>query len=204
MKLAREDLDILRGKLGAGAARGMEILAALGRIHEARDMVLVESAQVSGVSYDNIGEHGLAFLEEWASQGSRAVVPATMNPGGADRRLWKSLGFNPAFVRKQERVIAALERLGIRPTLTCTPYHLGLPPRPGSHLAWAESSAVCFANSVLGARTNREGGPPRSQRPSREERRGIPCTWTKGASPRGSFRSNAPSRRARTRGRSDI
>jgi len=137
----------------------MEILAALGRIQGAPDMVEVGSVQVSGVSYNNIGEHGLAFLEDWAAMGSKAVVPATMNPGGADRRLWKSLGFSPAFMRKQERVIKALEGLGLRPTLTCTPYHVGVEPKYGEHVAWAESSAVCFANSVLGARTNREGGP---------------------------------------------
>jgi predicted aconitase len=122
-------------------------------------MVPVGSVQVSGVSYGNIGEHGLAFLEEWAAMGSRAVVPSFMNPGGCDRRLWRSLGFSKAFVEKQERVIAALERLGVRPALTCTPYHAGLVPSLGEHVAWAESSAVCYANSVLGARTNREGGP---------------------------------------------
>ena len=159
MKLSKRGQDMLCGKLGAGAAKGMEILAALGRIHGARDTVPVDSVQVSGVSYGNIGEHGLAFLEEWAAMGSKAVVPATMNPGGADRRLWKSLGFSAAYIRKQERVIGALERLGIKPTLTCTPYHVGFAPKFGRHVAWAESSAVCFANSVLGARTNREGGP---------------------------------------------
>ncbi|MCX5793986.1 MAG: aconitase X catalytic domain-containing protein [Elusimicrobia bacterium] len=146
-------------KKGKGAAKAMEILEALGRIHGARDMVPVGSVQVSGVSYGNIGEHGLAFLEEWAAMGSKAVVPATMNPGGSDRRIWKSLGFSAAYVRKQERVIKALEGLGIRPSLTCTPYHVGVTPKLGEHVAWAESSAVCFANSVLGARTNREGGP---------------------------------------------
>jgi predicted aconitase len=159
MKLTPKQRAILAGKLGKGAAKAMEILAALGRIHEAPDMVEVGSVQVSGVSYNNIGEHGLAFLEEWADMGSKAVVPATMNPGGADRRIWKSLGFSPAFMRKQDRVIKALEGLGIRPTLTCTPYHVGVTPKYGEHVAWAESSAVCFANSVLGARTNREGGP---------------------------------------------
>ncbi|MBI5240727.1 MAG: aconitase X catalytic domain-containing protein [Elusimicrobia bacterium] len=146
-------------KKGKGAAKAIEILEALGRIHGARDMVPVGSVQVSGVSYNNIGEHGLAFLEEWAAMGSKAVVPAAMNPGGSDRRIWKSLGFTAAFVRKQERVIKALEALGIRPSLTCTPYHVGVTPKLGEHVAWAESSAVCFANSVLGARTNREGGP---------------------------------------------
>jgi hypothetical protein len=159
MKLTPKQRAVLAGKHGKGAAKALEILAALGRIHDAPDMVAAGSVQVSGVSYNNIGEHGLAFLEDWAAMGSKAVVPATMNPGGADRRIWKSLGFSPAFVRKQERVIKALEGLGIRPSLTCTPYHVGVTPKPGEHVAWAESSAVCFANSVLGARTNREGGP---------------------------------------------
>ena len=159
MKLSKRERDILAGKRGAGAAKAMEILAALGRIHGARRMVAVDSVQVSGISYGNIGEHGLAFLEEWAGLGSRAVVAATMNPGGADRTLWKSLGYPPAYVRKQERVVAALEALGVKPTLTCTPYQIGFAPLLGRHVAWAESSAVIFANSVLGARTNREGGP---------------------------------------------
>ncbi|OGS27367.1 MAG: hypothetical protein A3J82_03410, partial [Elusimicrobia bacterium RIFOXYA2_FULL_69_6] len=159
MKLTPKQRTVLAGKSGQGAAKAMEILAALGRIAGAPDLVPVGSVQVSGVSYNNIGEHGLAFLEEWAAMGSKAAVPATMNPGGSDRRIWKSLGFSSAFVRKQERVIKALEALGIKPSLTCTPYHVGTTPKPGEHVAWAESSAVCFANSVLGARTNREGGP---------------------------------------------
>jgi len=105
LKLSRRDQKYTAREARRGAAKGMEILAALGRIHGARDMVPVDSVQVSGVSYGNIGEHGLAFLEEWAAMGSRAVVPATMNPGGADRRLWKSLGFSAGYIRKQERVI---------------------------------------------------------------------------------------------------
>ena len=148
MKLSPSQRAILSGKKGRGAAKAMEILAALGRIHGARRMVAVDSVQVSGISYANIGEHGLGFLEEWASQGSRAVVTATMNPGGADRTLWKSFGFPEAFVRKQRRVVAALEGLGVKPTLSCTPYQIGFAPLFGRHVAWAESSAAIFANSV--------------------------------------------------------
>jgi len=159
MRLSQDEKDLLSGKGGAGAAKAMEILCALGRIHGARDMVEVRSVQVSGISFKNIGEHGLAFLEDWASRGSKARVPAFMNPGGADRRLWKELGFPAAFVKKQERVISALEKLGVRPTLTCAPYEADTSVEFGDHLAWAESSAVAYANSVLGARTNREGGP---------------------------------------------
>jgi hypothetical protein len=159
VNLSKDETAILAGSRGSGAARAMEILAALGRIGGAEDMVEVESVQVSGVSFRNIGIHGLRFLQEWAGQGSKAVVPAYMNPGGADRRLWKALGLPEDFVDKQERVIKALLGLGIKPTLTCTPYHAAPRPKLGDHLAWSESSAVCYANSVIGARTNREGGP---------------------------------------------
>ncbi|MEE8425092.1 MAG: aconitase X catalytic domain-containing protein [Elusimicrobiota bacterium] len=159
MLLSPADRDMLAGVRGAGAAKAMNILAALGRIHNAPDMADVKSVQVSGISYKNIGPHGLGFLEEWAGQGSKTVVPSFMNPGGNDRRLWKELGFSADFVEKQSRVIAALEKLGVEPTLTCTPYHTVTKPAFGDHLAWAESSAVAYANSVLGARTNREGGP---------------------------------------------
>jgi hypothetical protein len=137
----------------------MEILVALGRIFEASDLVPVVSAQISGISYKNIGPHGLAFLRDWADQGARVRVPAFMNPGGLDRELWAELGIGPGFAARQSEVVAQLERMGVVPLLSCTPYHVYSAPQPGDHLAWAESSAVAYANSVLGARTNREGGP---------------------------------------------
>jgi hypothetical protein len=76
-----------------------------------------------------------------------------------DLQAWQALGFAPEFARRQQAVIVAYERLGVRPTCTCTPYLVGHVPARGEHVAWAESSAVSYANSVLGARTNREGGP---------------------------------------------
>jgi len=159
MKLNAEETAIRDGQRGAGVAKALGILYNLGRIAGATEMVPVGSVQVSGVSYKNIGEYGLAFLEEWAALGCKAVVPAFMNPGGADRKLWERLGIPAEFVAKQQRVQAALEALGITPLLSCTPYHAGCTPAYREHVAWAESSAVCYANSVLGARTNREGGP---------------------------------------------
>lgn len=159
MNLTAEETAIRDGQRGAGAAKAMSLLYNLGRIAGATEMAPVGSVQVSGVSYKNIGEYGLAFLEEWASLGCKAIVPAFMNPGGADRKLWERLGIPAEFVQKQQRVQTALEALGIAPLLSCTPYHAGCTPMYGEHIAWAESSAVCYANSVLGARTNREGGP---------------------------------------------
>lgn len=159
MQLTQEERDMLSGRQGPAVQKAMEIIAALGRIYEAPDLVPVESVQVAGVSYKNLGDAGLHFLQEWASQGARVRVPAILNPAGADLRRWQVLGIPEEFVRKQKAVIDAYAQMGISPTCSCTPYLVGNVPRLGAHLAWSESSAVAFANSVLGARTNREGGP---------------------------------------------
>jgi predicted aconitase len=159
LRLTPEEQAMLAGEAGAGVQKAIEIVVALGQIYGAADLVPVASVQVSGVSYKNLGEAGLEFLQEWVAQGAQARVPATLNPAGMDRLAWRELGFSEEFARRQEAVIAAYEALGITPTCTCTPYLVGHVPRLGQHLAWAESSAVSYANSVLGARTNREGGP---------------------------------------------
>jgi hypothetical protein len=158
-RLTAEEEAMLAGEAGPGVRKAMEIVVALGQIYGAAGLVPVASVQVSGVSYKNLGDAGLEFLQEWASQGARARVPATLNPAGMDVVAWRELGFSVSFARRQQAVIAAYEGLGIVPTCTCTPYHIGYGPEFGQHLAWGESSAVAYANSVLGARTNREGGP---------------------------------------------
>lgn len=159
MELTQEEREILDGAQGRSARKAMEILVALGTIYGAQRMLPVSSVQIAGVSYDNLGEAGLAFLDEMAAGGGRAQVLATLNPAGMDVENWQALGISPEFAAQQQRVIAAFARMNIVTTCTCTPYLAGNLPRFGEHIAWAESSAVCYANSVLGARTNREGGP---------------------------------------------
>jgi len=159
MRLSPEEQAMLAGDFGPGVGKAMEILNALGTIYGAEDLVPVTSVQVAGVSYKNLGEAGLEFLAEWAAQGARVRVPTTLNPAGLDLERWRELGFDADFADRQARVIQAFSDMGIRTTCTCTPYFVGNLPARGDHVAWAESSAVSFANSVLGARTNREGGP---------------------------------------------
>jgi predicted aconitase len=159
MNLTDEEQAMLAGDAGPGVQKAMEILTALGRIYGADDLVPVTSVQVAGVSYKNLGDAGLEFLADWAQQGARVRVPTTLNPAGLDLERWQALGFDADFAAKQARVIQAFVAMGIRPTCTCTPYYVGNSPACGDHIAWSESSAVSFANSVLGARTNREGGP---------------------------------------------
>lgn len=159
MYLTQEEQDLFEGKAGRAARKSMEILVALGTIYGAERMVLVTSVQVAGVSFDNLGEAGLQFLTDMADGGGQARVLTTLNPAGMDVENWAALGISPEFARDQQRVIEAFARMGVLTTCTCTPYLAGNQPRFGEHIAWAESSAVCYANSVLGARTNREGGP---------------------------------------------
>jgi predicted aconitase len=137
----------------------MEIVVALAKIYRAERLVGVNSVQVAGVSYKNLGQAGLEFLQEWAALGAKVCVPTTLNPAGIDLIRWKALGFSHEFAVQQQSVIDAYTAMGITPTCTCTPYFVGNQPQFGDHIAWAESSAVSFANSILGARTNREGGP---------------------------------------------
>ena len=149
---------MLAGREGHATQKAMQILVALGEIYGARRLVKVSSVQVSGVSYKNLGDAGLQFLDELARDG-KARVKTTLNPAGMSLTDWRSQGIDPHFAEKQLEVIDAYRRLGLEISCTCTPYLAGNEPGFGEHIAWGESSAVAYANSVLGARTNREGGP---------------------------------------------
>ena len=155
MHLSRNDEDILAGELGAVKQKAMEILVALGDIYEAERLVPIKSAQIAGVSYKTIGDAGLEYLTDLTGS---VTVPTMLNPMGMDRYKWRQMGIDESFVEKQQAIIRKYELLGIDAQCTCTPYYVNA-PRKGSHLSWSESSAVSYANSVLGARTNREGGP---------------------------------------------
>jgi predicted aconitase len=155
MYLDPDEEKMLAGERGETLQKMLELLVALGKVFGAERLVRIRSAQVSGASYKTIGEYGLAWL---SSLDARAVVPAVLNPIGMPRGRWQEMGIEPGFAERQQAVIAAYERLGVNLECTCTPYYLH-ETSFGDHLAWSESSAVSYANSVIGARTNREGGP---------------------------------------------
>jgi predicted aconitase len=159
MKLILEEQRILDGAYGRATQKAMEILVALGTIYGAERMVPVTSVQIAGVSYDNLGEAGLYWLSEMADGGGKTRVLTTLNPAGMDIENWQALGISEDFARNQLRVIDAFARMNVVTTCSCTPYLIGNSPHFGQHIAWSESSAVCYANSVIGARSNREGGP---------------------------------------------
>ncbi len=159
MNLTRREEQILNGKFGEGKALAMRLLVALGDVFEADRMLPVGSVQVAGVSYKTIGDPGIEFLEDLSKKGAKTVEKATLNPAGMDLKNWRAHKVPEHFAEKQLRIVSAFKKMNVQTTCTCIPYYAGNRPRFGTHIAWAESSAVTFANSVLGARTNREGGP---------------------------------------------
>jgi len=158
MQLSREEEFMLNGGRGEGIQKSMEIIVKLGEIYGAQNLIKIESAHISGVSYKNLGDEGLEFLEDFANKGVKVSVKSTLNPAGIDLDSWEKLGFKREFAEKQIRIIKAYEKMGVTPTCTCTPYLIGNKPSMGSHVSWAESSAIIYVNSILGARTNRESG----------------------------------------------
>lgn len=158
MHLTREEERILDGEEGETRRRAMELLVALGDISKADGLVPIESAQIAGASFKTISDAGVEFLEELSAD-AKVTIKSTLNPLGMDREGWRDLGIDEEFAGMQMRIIDAYDRMGVELTCTCTPYFVGNRPAKDTHIAWAESSAVVFANSVLGARTNKEGGP---------------------------------------------
>jgi len=135
----------------------MRILVRLGELFNASRLIPISSAHVSGVSYKTLGDAPTEFLEALANEGGKVKAKATLNPQSFDNEyIGKRLSED--IRRKQLDILVQFEKMGFTRSLTCTPYYLERPER-GSHLAWAESSAVVYANSVLGTWTNREGGP---------------------------------------------
>jgi len=159
MYLTKDEEKILNGQKGDVLERLFRLLVRLGDIYKADKMIPVGSVQVAGVSYKSIGDPGTEFLEDMASKNAKVKVLTYLNPAGMDLENWKKIGFPEDFAKNQLRIMDAFKKMGIVVTSTCTPYLAGNLPRFREHIAWSESSAVSFSNSVIGARTNREGGP---------------------------------------------
>jgi predicted aconitase len=153
--LTNEEERILAGEAGWTKKKAMEILVAIGDIHDAARLIPIKSAHISGASYKTIGD-AFAFI---SSLKGRVEVKSTLNPTGMDRERWELMRIPPGFVKQQQGVVESYRRLGVDLECTCVPYLVGNPPRRGDHLAWSESSAVLYVNSVLGAMTNMEGAP---------------------------------------------
>jgi len=158
MYLSKREERILEGELGEAYRLAMEVVVKVGDVLGAERLINISSAHISGVSYKNIGDEGLEFLRELRDNGGRFTVKTTVNPSGIDIINWKKMNVDKNFALKQLEIIKIFRDMGALTLLSCTPYYY-IPVKTGDHLAWAESNAVLYANSVIGAFTNREGGP---------------------------------------------
>ena len=159
MHLTDQEKRMLNGEKGYPVKKAMQILVALGESFGAEEMLKVTSAHMPGASIIATGEAGARFVEEIQDKGGNFHVYTTTNPTAIDSSQWKELGIDKEVNEIQTRLTVAYKKMGAVTCSTCTPYLIGHVPRLGEHIAWGESSAVAFANSVLGACTNREGGP---------------------------------------------
>jgi predicted aconitase len=154
LHLTTEEEAMLGGQDGDGVALAMRVVVGQARISDAPRLVEITSAHVDSCLYH--GQVSLDFAHRLVGSGARVRVPTTLNVGSMDL-------LHPGLVRDQElaaagrELMAAYVALGGTPTFTCAPYQLPDRPAFGEHIAWAESNAIVFANSVLGARTDRYG-----------------------------------------------
>lgn len=146
---------IAGGALGEGAAMAMRIVAETARLMGATQLIPIESAHIDGALYH--GDSGTLFAEKLVTGGAKVAVRSTLNVGAIDLTGCSRNRLPPHEHAMASRMMTAYKSLGCEQTWTCAPYQAGHRPRFGAQVAWGESNAVAFCNSVLGARTNRYG-----------------------------------------------
>lgn len=151
LDLSESDRAMLDGRDGVAVQQAMRIICAMAAQQGARSLVDVVQGHIDGCIYASPAN--LTFAERMVEMGAEVRVPTTMNAISVDRANWQVQDVPAAFGDPAARLADAYVRMGCRPTFTCSPYLLDSAPRAGESIAWAESNAVIFANSVLGART---------------------------------------------------
>jgi predicted aconitase/predicted aconitase with swiveling domain len=151
--LSGEDCAMLAGDQGESVRQAMEIVVYMARLQQAAGLISVSQVHIDGCIYT--GSASLAFARQWLDWGARVRVPTTLNAVSVDCRRWRELDIDPAEGEPASQLAQAYLQLGATGSFTCAPYLLSGAPRAGEHIAWSESNAVAFANSVLAARTQK-------------------------------------------------
>src|SRR5215468_2402108 len=153
LKLSDRDRAMADGEGGAAQALAMSILARMAEVYGAERLMDITQAHIDSTIY--LGDATLEFAERLAGLGARVAVPTTLNVSGVDECGWKEWAVTPEWAAKAARQMLAYEKMGAKPTWTCAPYQTQMRPSFGQQIAWGESNAIAFANSVIGARTER-------------------------------------------------
>jgi predicted aconitase len=155
VQLTTTERETVAGRQGPAAAMALRIVADTARLLGASRLVPIASAHIDGCLYH--GDSGTLFAERLVDEGGRVAVPTTLNVGALDLVHAGRARLPPGREAMARRMMDAYLKLACRPTWTCAPYQAGHRPALGQHVAWGESNAVVFCNSVLGARTERYG-----------------------------------------------
>ena len=161
MRLNRHEQDMLSGRMGPARQQALRQQMQVGRIFDAGDFVEVSQVHLMADT-ESLGESGVRWLEELAALPAdqrRVCVPTVTDPRGIDLCAYRRLKQPEGFAELERRAIAAFEAMGILLTDTCINYQTVIPPVHGEHLAFGDTGSTIYANSVLGARSNFEGGP---------------------------------------------
>ncbi len=151
LALDDRDLAMLSGDQGQAVQQAMRIICAMAANQGAARLIDVTQAHIDGCIYASPAN--LTFAQKMADMGAQVCVPTTMNAISVDRSNWQAQGVPPSFGGPAARLADAYVKMGCKPSFTCSPYLLDTAPKEGENIAWAESNAVVFANTVLGART---------------------------------------------------
>jgi predicted aconitase len=153
LNLSDRDRAMANGDGGPAQALAMSILLRMADVYGASELMDISQAHIDSTIY--LGDATLEFAERLASLGARVAVPTSLNVSGVDECGWKDWAVKPEWAAKAARQMLAYERMGAVPMWTCAPYQTHMRPVFGQQIAWGESNAISFANSVIGARTER-------------------------------------------------
>ncbi|KAL6912882.1 hypothetical protein FSHL1_010565 [Fusarium sambucinum] len=151
IKLSTLDQELLRGDYGEASRVAIRIVLRMAHLLGATRLMDITQVHVDGCVYT--GPATLALAERLRDWGGKVRVPTTLNSISVDQKRWRALGIDTAFGEAADALGKAYVDMGAKPTYTCAPYQLDSAPKLGEQVAWAESNAVVYANSVLGART---------------------------------------------------
>jgi predicted aconitase len=157
LHLTNEEEEMLEGEYGYPLELAMTALVKVGDMYGADKMIDIDNVHVDASTYSGIYDAGLEFCLKLSKEKARFRVPTTLCISAIDFDSWRKLRISTSFAKKQIELAKAYAKMGASPTWTCSPYQYGSGIRFGQNIAWGESNAIVFANSVVGARTNRYG-----------------------------------------------
>ena len=153
MRLSPLDQALLKGERGPAAQMAMRILVRMAELQGAHEMLSISQAHIDSTIY--MGQASLDFAERLAQLGAKVAVPTSLNVSGLDECHWQEWPVPADYAEKARRQMMAYQGMGTVPMWTCAPYQTDMAPKFGQQIAWGESNAIVFANSVIGARTER-------------------------------------------------